>query len=602
MAGETTVQSFLTNARAGLVGIAAACAAVALFAILSGFALSNARIAEVARMAFAKDELAYTERIREDLFTECALLAMQKLRQGGVLRSALDTRFIMPPEEHPCDTMRILVLGTAEQRATFPPSVSYFNYPFGSLHLEAFVLSVLDYGPATMLYRALSYGSVALLFAAILWRSWSTAVLLAPIPLFLIGAFALHRFGGNLAHAPGYFVGFVALAIFVASPRLFDTGARRLGFAGALGVLAAYFDLLNGVIVTLLALTILLNHFFYIATERDRPGYLLNAASQAVAIFACFLAAYVIVTLGRLGLLSLIGVDVTGFTANLAVRTTQDIGGPLTFRQNLETLFAIRSQLTPGGASAANWVFLAGIAGWIFAGFASLAALVFRRRLRVPVVVDVLVLAAVSLGVLAWYRCFTGHTFVHAGFAVRLLAIPLACGLVASLLATREERDRLPLFVLPGAVGLALGIAALLLHSRWIVGTATAARFIEAPADLVRCGQLGLKPDGTPDGALEIRFQEITPPLAYLGLKPGRDTLVQLARRNPDAAYHTGAFQNVVGIATEPGGPLRNRPDGGFRFVGGTEPRIFAHFCREGEEPRSRYELVVDGVRTPILP
>ena len=123
-----------------------------------------------------------------------------------------------------------------------------------------------------MLYRALSYGSVALLFAAMLWRSPATAILLAPIPLFLIGAFALHRFGGNLAHAPGYFVGFAALAIFVALPRLFDTAARRLGFAGALGVLAAYFDLLNGVIVTLLALTILLNHFFYIASRAGSAG------------------------------------------------------------------------------------------------------------------------------------------------------------------------------------------------------------------------------------------------------------------------------------------------------------------------------------------
>ena len=152
-----------------------------------------------------------------------------------------------------------------------------------------------------------------------------------------------------------------------------------------------------------------------------------------------------IVTLGRLGLLSLIGVDVTGFTANLAVRTAQDIGVPLTFRQNLEALFAIRSQLTPGGASAANWVFLAGIAGWIFAGLC-LAGSAFRRRLRSPALVDVLVLAAVSLGVLAWYRCFTSHTFVHAAFMVRLLAIPLACGLAAALLTAREERDRLPDF------------------------------------------------------------------------------------------------------------------------------------------------------------
>jgi hypothetical protein len=67
-----------------------------------------------------------------------------------------------------------------------------------------------------------------------------------------------------------------------------------------------------------------------------------------------------------------------------------------------------------------------------------------------------------------------------------------------------------------------------------------------------------------------------------------------------DAAYHTGAFLNVVGIAAKPAGTLLNRPDGGFRFSGGTESRIFAHFCRDGEKPRSRYELVVDGVPFPL--
>lgn len=443
------MRPFFTNLRAGLVGIVAACAAVALFAVLSGFALSDARIAEVVETAFATGELCDATRIREDFFTECALLTMQKVRQGGAFRSALDTRFIMTPAERPCDDLHTLVLGTEEQRGSLPAPVSYFNYPFGSRHLEAFVLSALDYGPATKLYRALSYGSLALLFVAMLSRSPATAFLLSPVPLFLAGGFALRTFGGNLAHAPGYFVGFTALAIFAVAPRVFHERARRIGFAGALGVLAAYFDLLNGVIVTMLALTSLLNHFFYVAAKRDQPGYLFEVVSQAVAIFVCFLAAYLIVTLGRLGLLWLDGVDVARFTSGLAARTTRDIGIPLTFRQNLETLFAMRSQLAPGGARAANWVFLAGIAGWIFAGLAGLAALALRRGLRIPPLVDMLILAAASLGALAWYWIFAGHTFVQAAFMVRLLALPLACGLIAALLTAREERDRFQLSYCP---------------------------------------------------------------------------------------------------------------------------------------------------------
>jgi len=597
------VQVFLASVRASLAGIAIACGAVALFAVLSSLALSEARIADAVKAAFAKDELAYATRIREDFFTECAMLEMQQLRQGNVFRSALDTRLIMRPEEHPCDTLRKLVLGTAEERASLPAAVSYFNYPYGSRHLQAFVLSALEFGTAASLYRALSYGSVIVLFAAMLWRSPATAVLLTPIPLLLLGAFSFHVLGGNLGHAPGYFVGFIALAIFIASPAFFRSPSRRLGLAGAVGVIGAYFDILDGVIVTLLALAILLNHFFYVAEGRYSPRYLLKAASQAIAIFASFLAAFLIVTLGRLGLLWLICVDVSRFTANLAVRTAHDIGIPITFGLNLETLFAIRSQLTPGGASSANWIFLAGIACWIFASLTGLATLMLRRSLRSPPVVDALVLVGVSFGVFAWYWCFTAHTFVHAAFMVRLLALPLACGLVAALLAVREAmRDRLPAAALPIAFCVALALAALLLHSRWIVGTAVTARFIEAPADLVSCGPLGLKPDGRPDGIIEVQFERITPPLAYLGVMTSRDTNILLVRRDPDAAYHTGAVQNVLGIATEPGGPLLNRPDGHFRFATGTAPHIFGHFCREGAQAGSRYELVVDGVVIPILP
>jgi hypothetical protein len=597
------VRGLFINGLAGLAGIALACAAAALFAVLSGFALSDARLVEVIKMAFERDQLAYAARIREDFFTDCALLTMQKLRQGSVLRGALDTRFLMRQDEHPCDTLRTLALGSAEERASLPASFSYFNYPYGSRHLQAFVLSALDFGQATSLYRAVSYGSVVLLFVAMLWRLRTTAILLVPIPLLLIGAFSFHVLGGNLAHAPGYFIGFIALAIFVASPAFFRNSNRRAGVVGAVGVIGAYFDVLDGVIVTLLALTILLNHFFYVAAERDRAGYLIGAVSQAVAIFVCFFLAYVVVTLGRLGMLWVNGVDVSTFLSNLSVRTAQDIGIPITFRMNLETLFALRSQLMPGGAVAANWVFLAGIAGWILAALTGLAVLASRRTLNSSALVDLLVLALVGVGVFVWYWRFAAHTYVHAAFMVRLLALPLACGLTAALLVMyHATRDAVPVAVLVLAFGAALALAMLGLHTRWTAGTAVAARFVEASADLVGCGPLQMAPDGLPDGIIVISFQETIPPLAYLGLKMRRDTFIQLVRRDPLEAYHTGSFRSVLGIAERPGGGLLNRPDGGFSFTAGSPSRVFGHFCRGGHEPRSRYELLVDGVTVPILP
>lgn len=599
----------LASVRASALGIVAACVAVALFAALSGFVLSERRLSEVVRTAVTQNELDYAARTDEDFFTECAVLEMQHLRRGGIFLGAFDTRFLMRPGEHSCDSLRKMMLGSAEEKASLPAAVSYYNYPFGSRHLEAFVLSVLDYGPATLLYRVLSYGSLALLLVVMLRRASATAIVLAPISLLLICAFSLHRFGGNLAHAPGYFVGFIALAVFVGTPRWFHNVAARLGFAGALGVAAAYFDLLNGVIVTLLALTILLNHFFYVTAGRERRGYLLTAATQGVAIFACFLSACLAVTASRLGLLWLNGVDVSAFVGNLLGRTGSDVGKPeaVDLLVNLEALFDVRYQLTPGGAGVANWIFLAGIAGWIFVGLAGLATLAYRRALRMPALVDVLVLAAVSIGILIWYWSFAAHTYVHILFMVRLLAIPLACGLAAALLAVHDaRRDRLPVGALLAALCIALPLSALILHKRWTNGTAPSeaqARFVDARADLVSCIQFGLSPDGQPDGVIEIRFRKTTPPLSYLGLRAGDQAHIQLIRRDPIGVYHTGYLNNILGIAREPGGILLNARIGTFSFAAGGEQRVYAHFCRDGDDkPDSTYELKIDGVALPIAP
>jgi hypothetical protein len=596
------VHTVLASLRASALGIAAACAVATVFAILSGFALSEQRLAEVVRTAFTKDEFAYATRPHEDFFGECALLAMQHLRRKDIAPGAFDTKFLMRPGEHPCDSLRTMVLGSAEEKASLPAPVSYFNYPFGSRHLEAFALSVFDYASAARLYLILSYASLLLLLLIMILRAPATAVVLAPIPVALIGAFAVHRFGGNLAHAPGYFFGFVALAVFVGQRR-FHSVPARFAFAGALGVLAAYFDLLVGVIVTLLALTILLNHFYYVATGRDAPGYAVKAASQACALFGIFLIAYVTVTLGRLGILHLMGVDVSAFTRGLAFRTGSDIGIPVTLAMTLDMLFAVRSQLTPGGAGATNWVFLGGLAGWIVVGLIGVAALLSQRSLRIPTLVDVSALAVASLGIFAWYWLFVAHTYVHAQFMVRLLALPLACGLAAALIAVRDaRRDRLPSAVLLICVFAAVPLAALTLHKRWNLATAVEARFVDAVADRVSCGPLGLRADGRPDGVIEIRFQRTTPPLSYAGLRPDSPAYIQLVRFDPVSAYHTGPTHNIVGIASEAGGALLNTDKGAFVMAARAQ-RAYAHFCDESRDRRDRsYELKVDGVRVPIVP
>src|ERR1039458_8048120 len=223
-------QSFLSSIGRAGAGIAVAFAIIASFTMTSGVAVNHDRLLMVIRAALQDDALPYARLRNEDYFTECAMLEMQLLRADNVFRNAIETRLVLVPEKHPCQSLRVMATGSLEDRQTWPAPHSYDNYAYGSRHLEALVLSVIDFSTAQIVYRWLSYGSVALLFLAMIGRSYREALLLAPVPLFLAFCFAMPVFGHNLAHAPGFFIGFFALSAFVAFPAIFGAASVRLAF------------------------------------------------------------------------------------------------------------------------------------------------------------------------------------------------------------------------------------------------------------------------------------------------------------------------------------------------------------------------------------
>ena len=607
---------WLTFARLSLSiigGIALTICVLAAFGLIAGSTLSRDRLVHVVKKAYADGELALTERPNEDLFTECALLTMLYLRVDG-LRDLVDTRFVFSESIDPCETLRVVV-NEAPRDSSIKGPYSYLNYPWGSRHLEALVLSGFEYPAARALYRTLSYASVVFLLLGA-WRNCRrTAFLILPLGSFLLFGFALISFGGNPGHAPGYFVGFFALGIFLAAREWFRNASRRFVFFGVLGTLIAYFDLMTGSLQAILSLAVIWNHFFYLKDDRGSRGYWTRAAQQAFGIVGCFALAYVTLTALRMAVVGLYQTggyyDITHLVAY--IKSGEGVPGAATLRDVIKALWLARFQLT-GDALTSTWLICASVAAWIFGGVAIAALCLKRRMVGRELGIDLFVILLAGGGIIFWLLVFKGHTLTHASFMVRLVALPAAYGFMVALLAAGSFWPEWNLRVILATSGTAIVsflLAAHLLHRVWDYGMVEilSARFSPEHSDRVSCAVLGRHPDGSPDGLIEfaLRPNRLQPPLALLGLRKHESPLhIYLQRFNPGAIYETGSNVFFLGISATPDGELLNGADG--RVVaqdsaGRLRERLWAHFCRwHGETPESHYEIRTDFQRLPVSP
>jgi hypothetical protein len=121
-------------------------------------------------------------------------------------------------------------------------------------------------------------------------------------------------------------------------------------------------------------------------------------------------------------------------------------------------------------------------------------------------------------------------------------------------------------------------------------------RFSEQITDKVSCAPRGLRPDGKPDGLVEIDY--------HLSKRPWilRKTEIRLVleRTNPIGGYETGSHLYPLGITATPNGDLLNRSDGSF-VPKAPATHLWAHFCRDGhDQPDSVYRLNIEGERFDI--
>jgi hypothetical protein len=440
--------------------------------------------------------------------------------------------------------------------------------------------------------------AVIALFVALWMRLGADAWALAPIPLVLLFGFGHHLFGNNLAHAPGFFVGALALVPLALWPMRFASVSRRLSYFAALGALTCYFDLIHGPLLVMLSLGLVIHHFCY---ARDAAFH--SALSQAVAMASAFVVGALLLTALRLSLVILMGDGINYFFRALKFRlgAISDSGVRTDLIENIAAAWNARSQLATGAAGAANWLFLLGAFGWLLAAIAAWP--LWRRRELTAVAV--LVLAAA--GILAWYQVLAGHTHQHILFMVRPSALISAYGMAAALLVAPPLIRSWGYRRCAAAALLCAVVAAAALHRPWMIGNPLSlgpARFIAADADIASCGPLGLRADGAADGIVEFEYElPGRPPLAYLGVPANSEVEIVLLRAWPGGTYHTGDRAFVLAIAERPGGRPLNRADGTFAGRDFGRHRLYGHFCRDGhDQPDTVYRLRVNGVEIEVQP
>jgi hypothetical protein len=415
---------------AALFGLLLAYAFVISLSLASGFFLSTARLEAVLKEEFSQSALGSLSRF--DQWIECAILTMQLSRHEDVVLNALDTRW-RSPQQHTCDEVQALLQGPPYKIKIAEPS-SYVSYPFGARHLQSLMINIFSFSTTMAIYQLLTYASVVSLFIGAWRNSKRTASLVvSPIALALLFAFEQHRFGSNTPWAPGFFISFLILSMFLAVRELFwQRETHRIALFCFLGTIAGYFDNLHGPLPVVLSLTIVLNHFFY-----SENGTWISALRSASIISACFVISYGLLTIIRLWPLGWLLSDPVWmkFFFGLNSRMASSAGErTIQITDLVHALWSERAQMT-GSAFISEVLLCIGILTWSFTIVMVVLAALGKLTWPAAKYTGIFVLAVATGGILLWYVLFPNHTLGHAWMMVRMLALPIAYGYAAFALA-----------------------------------------------------------------------------------------------------------------------------------------------------------------------
>lgn len=382
--------------------------------------------------AFAAGELGDADYLPFDArrgwhqYNDCLLLQLLSNEDPSRIQRALaPTIYTNSVEDRRCALLRALVTAPAG-RDTLVRS-QYARYWHGSRVPVALGLRRLELAQVRALLAGAVWLAIGILALAAYKSGPRTRLTGLSIALAASTVWAVPYFARGLTRGPGDATLLLGLAVVIAWPRLTMTFRGIVPYAAAFGCVITFFDMLTGQLPIAAAWLVALT----LASNRDQrhAGAAVDGrgvAPMAVVAFVIGAGATVLIKQALAASLTEPGV-VDQFASNLRLYMSvpdYEEGWP-GMLEPFGRLVRKSRNLTYGSAVAGYLMVVAMVFTWLAAALRG-----WRSRDR-DHGRDRLVILGAALIPAAWVLILPNHTYIHAGFMVRILIIPVALAPVA---------------------------------------------------------------------------------------------------------------------------------------------------------------------------
>jgi hypothetical protein len=400
--------------------------AVFLLLTFAGY-LTAAPVGERILTAFARGELVYQDYIRFNSrlgfhqYNDCVVLQMLYYRDPANPRLALgpSVYFSDDPEISQCKLLHQLVNGNVDRR-TIRESY-YARYWHGYNALVSFGLKYLDIVSLRKLFSLSAWLAIGLLALVSLRSGHYVRRAGLVIALSALLFWALPFFSSNFTHGPGDILVLIGVTIPAVSGRRLTRIEQLLPYSAFFGAAIVFMEMLTGQLPTAAAWLVVM----VLAIYRD------HYPSEDKKIYWTLLLVLVAYGIGAVGTVVIkqvlafyfLGHGVTeAFVGNLRlyISIPASQNGVPGFLLSFERLYHYFNMLVYGRKRSSLLIANLMVLIWIVN---LSAACLIRSAINWKDVAAIFLAACIPV---AWILLLNQHTYIHAGFMVRILVVPLS--------------------------------------------------------------------------------------------------------------------------------------------------------------------------------